>query len=147
MLCQAMPPEVCARMRGEDIAAGRFWARRCVAFGESPRGPGVDCRVFVEDADACHAKVVANGGNVDLPPKSQFCGIRDFAVTDPNGFLLTFYSPIAMQSCHSCGTPLAGPRPGQMYCDHCADENSNLRPYEQVLEGTTNGYFMGVRKL
>ena len=49
--------------------------------------------------------------------------------------------------CQSCGKPLANVEPGMMYCEYCTDEKGQLRPYEQVLEGTTTGYFMAMQKM
>ena len=66
---------------------------------------------------------------------------------DPDGYRLVFYTPVAMESCQSCGMPLADAEPGQMYCDYCTDEKGTLRPYEQVFEGTVTGYFMGMQKM
>ena len=80
-------------------------------------------------------------------PKDQFYGQREFSVRDPGGYRLCFYAPITMESCQSCGMPMADAEPAQMYCGYCTDEKGKLRPYEQVLEGTVTGYFMGMQKL
>jgi hypothetical protein len=34
-----------------------------------------------------------------------------------------------------------------MYCDYCTDEEGKLRSFEDVLEGTIQGYFMGMQKM
>ena len=52
-----------------------------------------------------------------------------------------------MESCQSCGMPLSDAEPGQMYCQYCTDEQGQLRTYETVLEGTIQGYFMGMQKM
>jgi hypothetical protein len=66
-------------------------------------------------------------------------------ILDPDGYRLMMYSYIQMSECQSCGMPLADAQPGDMYCDHCTDDAGNLRSYEQILEGTIQGYFMGMQ--
>lgn len=53
--------------------------------------PGGTAALFfiVSDVDAYHAKVAA-GANVIMPLKTQFYGLREFAVTDPDGHIITF---------------------------------------------------------
>lgn len=43
--------------------------------------------------------------------------------------------------------PLEDVAPGTMYCTYCTDERGQLKSYEQVLEGTTSGYFMALQKM
>ena len=38
-------------------------------------------------------------------------------------------------------------KPGAMYCDYCTDDGGQLRPFEDILEGTITGYFMGMQKM
>ena len=110
-------------------------------------GGGVLVYLQVEDVDAYHQQVAEKGAVPVSEPESQFYGIRDFALQDPDGYRLMFFTPITMESCQSCAMPLANAQPGDMYCQHCVDENGKLRPYEQILEGTITGYFMGMQKL
>jgi len=42
-----------------------------------------------QDIDALAAKIVARGGTLDQGPKDQPWGMRDFALTDPDGFKIT----------------------------------------------------------
>ena len=49
-----------------------------------------DVNFFVSDVDALYAEVTAKGATVDGPPKSQPHGVRDFQVTDLNGYMLRF---------------------------------------------------------
>jgi catechol 2,3-dioxygenase-like lactoylglutathione lyase family enzyme len=53
--------------------------------------PGGTAAMFfiVSDVDAYHAQV-APKANVILPLKTQFYGMREFAVTDPDGHIITF---------------------------------------------------------
>jgi catechol 2,3-dioxygenase-like lactoylglutathione lyase family enzyme len=147
MFGQAAPPSEMEKMCGGDPAAGKFWAKKAEAFQKSEKGVGVNLYLMVPDIDAYAAKVQRNGVKLDLPPTSQFYGLRNVVITDPDGYVLTFYTPIKMESCQSCGMPLADATPGQMYCGYCTDEKGTLRPYEQVYEGTVKGFFMEHMKL
>jgi catechol 2,3-dioxygenase-like lactoylglutathione lyase family enzyme len=53
--------------------------------------PGGTAAMFfiVSDVDGYHAQV-APRANVILPIKTQFYGMREFAVTDPDGHIITF---------------------------------------------------------
>ena len=53
--------------------------------------PGGTATMFfiVSDVDGYHAQV-APKANVILPLKTQFYGMREFAVTDPDGHIITF---------------------------------------------------------
>ena len=49
-----------------------------------------DVNFFVSDVDALYAEVKAKGATVDGPPADQPYGVRDFQVTDLNGYMLRF---------------------------------------------------------
>jgi catechol 2,3-dioxygenase-like lactoylglutathione lyase family enzyme len=147
MFGQSAPPERIGEMCKGNPAAVKFWTRQARAYAEHPKGVGVNIYLKVADIDAYAARIQKNGVALELPPTSQFYGLRDIVVTDPDGYVLTFYTPIQMSSCQSCGKPLADTKPGDMYCEYCTDESGRLRPYEQVLEGTTTGYFMAMQKM
>src|SRR5215203_4269228 len=53
--------------------------------------PGGTAALFfiISDVDGYHA-TVAPKANVIMPVKTQFYGLREFAVTDPDGHILTF---------------------------------------------------------
>src|SRR5215510_9574334 len=53
--------------------------------------PGGTAALFfvITDVDGYHAKVAPNA-NVIMPLKTQFYGMREFAVTDPDGHIITF---------------------------------------------------------
>lgn len=116
------------------------------AMAKHPAGIGVVIYMKVADVDAYHATLRDRGVKTLSTPKTQFYGQRDFSVRDPNGYQFTFYSPVSLSSCQSCGMPLADKK-GAMYCQHCTDAKGHLKPFERVLEGTTVGYFMGMKKL
>jgi len=110
-------------------------------------GGGVFFYFMVDDVDAYCAKVKERGGKLAFEPRDEFYGLRNFALTDGEGYSLIFYVPIRMESCQSCGMPLANAEPGQMYCQYCTDESGKLKSYEEIFEGTVTGYFMGMQKL
>ena len=143
----AMPSEACAKMHEKNPAAGKFWGKHADNFAKHPHGVGVNLYFTVPDIDAYAAQLGKQGIKPDLPPTSQFYGLRDAVVTDPDGYTLTFYTPLKMTSCQSCGMPLSDAKPGDMYCQYCTDEKGKLKPYETVFEGTVTGYFMGMQKM
>jgi uncharacterized glyoxalase superfamily protein PhnB len=49
--------------------------------------------VYVRDADALHAELVAKGANLQGEPVSRPWGLRDFRVLDLEGNELTFGQP------------------------------------------------------
>jgi uncharacterized glyoxalase superfamily protein PhnB len=59
--------------------------------GAADRPAGGTAALFfvVTDVDALHGKV-AQAAPVIMPLKTQFYGMREFAVTDPDGHILTF---------------------------------------------------------
>jgi len=111
--------------------------------------PGVGTMFYfmVEDVDTFHAEVLQRGGNPATDPKTQFYGLRDFGIVDPSGYRLVFYTPVAMENCQSCSMPLTDAKPGDMYCNYCLTDDGKLKPFEQVLEGAIQGYFMGMQKM
>jgi len=142
-----MPPGAAAEMCAGDEGAQKYMETLAQEFQSNKNGVGVVTYVMVPDVDAFHAGLVKKGLKGLPAPKSQFYGIRDFAVEDPDGYRLMFYTAIQMSSCQSCGMPLTDAKAGQMYCQYCTDEKGRLKPYETVLEGTTVGYFMQMQKL
>jgi len=132
---------------GDDAELRAYFEEFANEFEKSSPGVGVVIYLRVTDVDAYHARLKEKGVEGMLEPKTQFYGQRDFPVRDPDGYRLTFYAPVAMESCQSCGMPLADAKPGQMYCNYCSDEKGVLKPYQAVFEGTVQGYFMAMKKL
>lgn len=137
----------CAEMQKDNPAAQKFFTKISDAWGKNAHGVGVNIYTMVPDIDAYAKQIEKRGAKLELQPTSQFYGLRDCCLTDPDGYVLTFYTPIKMDSCQSCGMPLADAQPGQMYCRYCTDDKGTLRPYAQVFEGTVSGYFMGMQKM
>ena len=147
MLGAAMSPDQVGQSCHGDEAEMRWWKEQSQAFQQNRSGVGVMIYVQVKDVDRYHADVSKRGAKPETAPKTQFYGIRDFGLSDPDGYRLVFYTAVTLASCQSCGMPLTDAQPGQMYCAYCTDEAGKLKPYDVVLEGTTAGYFMGMKKM
>jgi uncharacterized glyoxalase superfamily protein PhnB len=116
-------------------------------FTANKAGVGMFTYVAVPDVDAYHAGVKKKGVKPECEPTTQFYGIRDFSVQDPDGYRLVFYTTVRMTSCASCGMPLKDAKEGEMYCHYCVDDSGKLKSYDEVLEGTIQGYFMAMQKM
>jgi len=141
------PASEAGKWCGDDAKLKKYFEAAADEFESNAAGAGVTIYLRVDDVDAYHATLAGRGVKNMLEPKTQFYGQRDFPVRDPDGYRLTFYAPITMESCQSCGMPLAEAEPGQMYCHYCTDDKGQLKPYEAILEGTIQGYFMGMQKM
>jgi uncharacterized glyoxalase superfamily protein PhnB len=49
-----------------------------------------DVNFFVSDVDALYTQFKAKGATIESPPADQPYGVRDFQVTDLNGYMLRF---------------------------------------------------------
>jgi uncharacterized glyoxalase superfamily protein PhnB len=147
MLGAAMDPAAVEGMCAEDAEAAPVHKKSAERFQKNPAGVGIVIYLQVDDVDAFAKQVGKKGIKAVLPPRTQFYGIRELIVDDPDGYRLIFFHPVSMESCQSCGMPLADAEPGQMYCQYCTDEEGNLKSYEEVFEGTVAGYFMGMQKM
>ncbi len=61
------------------------------------RKKGEGFRLYLEtsqDVDGIARRIEAAGGRLDQQPKDQPWGMRDFALTDPDGFKLTIGKPL-----------------------------------------------------
>lgn len=142
-----VPAAEAGKWCGDDEVLRKYFAAFADEFEKNEPGAGVTIYLQVDDVDAYHATLTDRGVKGLLEPKTQFYGQRDFPVRDPDGYRLTFYAPVSMDSCQSCGMPMKEAEPGQMYCGYCTDDKGQLKPYEAVLEGTIQGYFMGMQKM
>jgi len=147
MLGAAMTPEQVGEMCAQDTEAAPHHQKAAERFQKHPAGIGLMTYLQVDDVDAFQLKIAGKDVAPLMPPKTQFYGIREMHVDDPDGYRLVFYHPVTMDQCQSCGMPLSDAEPGQMYCGYCTDESGKLRPYEQVFEGTVTGFFMGMQKM
>ena len=64
------------------------------AAASLPQGGTAALFFIITDVDGYHAKV-APKTKVIMPLKTQFYGLREFAVTDPDGHIITFAERVA----------------------------------------------------
>jgi predicted enzyme related to lactoylglutathione lyase len=77
-----------------DIAVMDRDRVRVLLIARTARHGGIgSCYVYVEDADALHAELVARGARVQGAPVSHPWGLRDFHVLDPEGNRIGFGQP------------------------------------------------------
>jgi uncharacterized glyoxalase superfamily protein PhnB len=143
MIGAAMEPD--QSQCSSDHEGSALMSEMLEEFRSGTPGAGASFYFRVADVDAYFQDVTSKGAKAVSQPKSQFYGLRDFQLRDPDGYRLQMYSPITMESCQSCGMPMAEAKPGQMYCGYCANEKGELHPYESVFEGTVTGYFMAMQ--
>lgn len=147
MLGLHIAPDEVKGMCGGDESMSKHMETLAREFVKNQPGVGVTLYVKVPDVDAYHAGLGKKGlKNLDAP-KSQFYGLREFCLQDPDGYRLMMYTPITMTTCQSCSMPLEKAAPGQMYCNYCVDEQGKLKPYEVVLQGCIEGYFIPMQKM
>lgn len=67
---------------------------RILVIARTPEHTGIaSCYVYVHDADAVHAELVAKGADVRSEPVSQPWGLREFEVRDLDGNRLMIGQP------------------------------------------------------
>jgi uncharacterized glyoxalase superfamily protein PhnB len=149
MLGAAMSSEDMGDCGGGDAGAQKkaLYEKAMKDFRSNKPGVGVIVYVTAENVDEYHKRVRSKGVKPITEPTTEFYGIRDFLVEDPDGYQLMFFQAVAMTTCQSCGMPLKDAKAGQMYCGYCTDASGTLKPYEAVYEGTVSGYFMGMQKM
>jgi len=62
---------------------------------QSPRGVAIDVRIMVDDADAVYNRCREGGVEIVHEIADRYYGLRDFVISDLNGFRLRFASPLA----------------------------------------------------
>lgn len=128
-------PEQIAEMCKDDPQEAAWHTGAYEDMRASKAGAGVFLYFAVEDADQFFELVQQRGGKPATKPKTQFYGLRDFGLRDPDGYRLVFYNNVIMESCQSCSMPLPDAKEGDMYCEHCKDENGQLKPFEDIVAG------------
>jgi uncharacterized glyoxalase superfamily protein PhnB len=61
---------------------------------QSRRGVAIDVRIMVDDADAMYNRCRENGVEIVHEIADRYYGLRDFVITDLNGFRLRFAAPL-----------------------------------------------------
>ena len=92
------PPFVFVWLERDDVPVflndARAAAEDLPAMAHRPFGGTAALFIVVTDVDGLHGKV-APRANVVMPLKTQFYGMREFAVTDPDGHIITFAERVA----------------------------------------------------
>ena len=81
-------------MLEQPVSQDRLWPRAELAY---PFGRGINCQIQVADAERLHASILAAGVALYLPLEERWyrreideIGVRQFAIQDPDGYLLRF---------------------------------------------------------
>ncbi len=121
-----------------------FIAADNIGIGSKEKlGTGVNLYMQIDgDIDEYYQELKDKGVECAIDIKDEPYGIRDFTVTDINGYNLTFNQALkAARSCLSCGMPLSKPEdfgggnPDNVYCLHCSKPDGTLKSYDEVLKG------------
>ncbi len=66
---------------------------------DAPRGNGVTIYVSVNDVDSLYQKVKTEGAQMNIVKEIEtlWYGLRQFSITDPDGYLLTINMPVEQQ--------------------------------------------------
>ena len=87
------PPFVFASVRGGgvEIFLNEFKASiaEYPAFGKIPIGGTLTLYVAMQGVDEMYAKVCSDGSKIVMPIETKFYGVREFAVADPDGYVIT----------------------------------------------------------
>jgi uncharacterized glyoxalase superfamily protein PhnB len=84
----------CVNYQQHDISVMDRAVVRLLLIARTERQTGIgSCYVYVRDADALHAELLAKGAKVQGEPASRPWGLREFRVLDLEGNQLTFGQP------------------------------------------------------
>jgi lactoylglutathione lyase len=90
-------------MLEQSVGKDRLWPRAELVF---PFGRGINFQIQVADAEHLHAAVQAAGVAVYLPLEQRWyrrendeIGVKQFAIQDPDGYLLRFSQVIGERRC------------------------------------------------
>jgi uncharacterized glyoxalase superfamily protein PhnB len=59
-----------------------------------PRGHGTHLYLTVDDVDGLYAQLKAGGAKIEREIETQWYGLREFIIADPDGYLWTINMPI-----------------------------------------------------
>jgi len=84
------PPEFALYKRGEASIMFRRVASSERSCPNEAQGGAWDVFLWVDDAEAFYAELREKAAEVVYPPTLQPYGMKEFAVRDPNGYILGF---------------------------------------------------------
>jgi catechol 2,3-dioxygenase-like lactoylglutathione lyase family enzyme len=91
-----------AHLMLEEVGAGRNWI---TAPLDPPLGRGINFQIGVADAAATAAALTSRGVELFMEPETKWyrtgdseAGVLQFLVTDPDGYLIRFQSPVGRRA-------------------------------------------------
>ena len=84
------PPEFAIYSRGASVVMFRRVQDTSLLSPNEKQGGTWDVLSWVSDLEALYEELARNGAAVVYPPTVQPYGMREFAVRDPNGYVLGF---------------------------------------------------------
>jgi uncharacterized glyoxalase superfamily protein PhnB len=78
------------------------------AFARGTPGTGVGCYLEVPNVDAFARRLKKRRVKPLLPPKTQFYGLRELQIVDPDGYRLVFYTRVPPPAPPAGDAPAAG---------------------------------------
>lgn len=82
----------------EQVGVGRNWVTAAL---EAPLGRGINFQITVPDSDAIVNALALAGVELFMQPETKWyhladdeAGVNQFLVTDPDGYLIRFQSPL-----------------------------------------------------
>jgi catechol 2,3-dioxygenase-like lactoylglutathione lyase family enzyme len=86
----------------EQVGAGRNWITGPL---EAPLGRGINLQITVPDCMSIAASLAAAGVKLFMEPETKWyrieeedAGVQQFLVTDPDGYLIRFQSPVGRRA-------------------------------------------------
>jgi predicted enzyme related to lactoylglutathione lyase len=80
------------------MGEARVWVLRADTVegfqGSTPRGYGVHLYLTVDDVDGLYDKLKASGATIVREIETQYYGLREFIVADPDGYTWTINMPV-----------------------------------------------------
>lgn len=94
MLGQVASPKDTKKQFADDKKAAEYWSGSVRDFQRSKHGVGVRVFLSVDDVDRFVKDAKKERVKTDLPPKTEFYGMRRSVITDPDGYALVFYTHV-----------------------------------------------------
>ncbi len=93
------PPFVFASVRGGGIEIFLNEQKTVVAeypaFKDVPIGGTLTLFLVMQGVDELYEDIRSNGTKIVMPIETKFYGVREFAITDPDGYILTLAERVA----------------------------------------------------
>ncbi|MFH1126497.1 MAG: VOC family protein [archaeon] len=110
-------------------------------FSKNVWGVGVNLYFTVIDVDDMYKDVKSKKTRIVYDIENKQYGTREFTISDPDGYLLTFAQTKEFPKCESCGMSMrdkkdfGGGNTDNKYCVHCTDTGGKLKNKEEIRDG------------